>query len=264
MVARRVRWSGAWSRLFLSGALFAGAHALPATAAAAPSPGDEVRPRTVTVIGRGEVSATPDVLSARLGVTAEAPTVAEAMKDATARMTSVISAIEEAGAADKDIRTSHFSINFQRPSRPSDETPEAAPGEAGAYKVENLVEVKIRDLKRASAILDAATHAGANEVYGLSFALDDPTGLEMRAREKAVVDARLRAENLASWSGLRLGPVLTINEAPGAGPRPMFAGQAMRAAEGPPVEPGELKVTSQVQVVYALVPMPMEPPRRVR
>lgn len=258
MYARRARWIHAWSRLLFSGALFvAGAVALPEPAAAAPRPADEARLRTITVIGRGEASATPDVLSARLGVAIRAPTVAEAMKEATARMTAVIGAIEAAGAADRDIRTSQFSIAFERPPRPREAATEDAPTTEvpGVYRVENQVEVKIRDLSRASAVLDAAVRAGANDVFALSFAVDDASALERRARERAVADAHQRAESLASWSGVCLGPVLSISETPGAGPRPAFAGQALRAAEGPPIEPGELKTTSQVQIVYALVPL---------
>lgn len=254
MFARCARWIRAWSRLVLTGTLLVGAAALPRTSAAAPlAPAEgEVHERTITVIGRGEVTAKPDVLSTTLGVEARAPTVAEAMSEATTRMKAVVTALEEAGITEKDIRTTRFSIGFERQP---EATPEAGSREApGLYRVDNLVEVKIRDIDRASAALEAATRAGANEVYGVSFAVDNPATFEMQARKEAVADARARAESLASWSGLRLGPVLSITETAGAGPRPMFVGQALRAGGGPPIEPGELRMTAQVQVVYALLP----------
>jgi uncharacterized protein YggE len=230
--------------------LLVGTSALPRTSAAAPlTPAeDKACERTITVIGHGEVTAKPDALSTTLGVEAKAPTVAEAMRDATARMNAVIAALKGAGVAERDLRTTHLSVGFER-------QPEAGPeaGPRGSYRVTNLVEVKIRDINVASAVLDAAVRAGANDVYGISFAVDDPAIFEMRARKTAMADARMRAESLADWSGVRLGPVLSISETVGAVPRPMFVGHALRAEGGPPMEPGELRMTAQVQVVYALV-----------
>ena len=88
--------------------------------------------RTITVVGRGQVKAPPDVARVNLGVEVTAPTVAAAMDDAEQRMTDVLAALKAAGIAAKDIQTSNFSINFERQSpemmprrraRPESQTP---------------------------------------------------------------------------------------------------------------------------------------------
>lgn len=121
----------------------------------------------------------------------------------------------------------------------------------GFYTATNSVEVTIRNLDTAGKVLSAATSAGANQLYGIRFEIEDPSGLLAEARKKAVEDARARAEKLAQLAGVKLGPAVSITELDGGGgPVPMFAMAKMDSAA--PVERGELTVTSTVQIVFAL------------
>jgi uncharacterized protein YggE len=121
----------------------------------------------------------------------------------------------------------------------------------GFYTATNSVEVTIRNLDAAGKVLSAATGAGANQLYGIRFEIEDPSALQADARKKAVEDARARAERLAQLAGVKLGPAVSITELDGGGgPVPMFAMAKMDASA--PVERGELTVTSTVQIVFAL------------
>ena len=214
--------------------------------------------RTITVVGRGEVKAKPDVANTNIGVEVTGPTVDAAMEDAQARMASVLSALKQMGIADKDIQTSNFSINFERqPQEPKPATAQATPGAfeppAGFYRVSNMVQVTIRDLTKVGDVLDTAVKAGANNVWGVTFALENTDALEGQAREAAVADAKSRADSLAGLTGVKVGPVVQISEVIGSQPVPMYA-MADRAmgGGGTPVEPGELTFSTQIQVVYAI------------
>jgi len=212
-------------------------------------------PRTITVLGEGEARGKPDVARASLGVEAAAEKVGPALADANARMRALLAAIRRAGVADRDIRTTDFSVYFEQdpvPLRAGDAS------RSGHYHVRNAVDVTIRDLARASDVLDAALAAGGNAASGISFAIDDPAPLRATARQAAVADARSRAEALAHAAGVAVGAVLSISEEGSPGPRPMLT-RAMAASAGPPVEAGELSETAQVQVVYEIVP---EAPKR--
>jgi uncharacterized protein len=121
----------------------------------------------------------------------------------------------------------------------------------GFYTATNSVEVTIRNLDAAGKVLSAATGAGANQLHGIRFEIEDPSALQADARKKAVEDARARAERLAQLAGVKLGPAVSITELDGGGgPVPMFAMAKMDAST--PVERGELTVTSTVQIVFAL------------
>lgn len=240
------------------------------SASQAPRPAEaDARTNVVIVLGKGEVSHKPDIARATIGIAAIAPTVAEASRVANQQMTNLIAALAKEGIADKDMQTANFSINFERaepppmaplvmPGKPGGAGATAAPppARAGHYRVSNTVRVTVRDLAKAGRILDAAVAAGANEVWGISFEIDKPEALEAEAREKAAQDARARAEALAKTQGRTLGEVVSVNENPSGGVRPMFtsAKAADAAGYGTPVVPGEIAVSSQVEVVYRLAP----------
>jgi uncharacterized protein YggE len=126
------------------------------------------------------------------------------------------------------------------------------------YRVSNNVQVTIRDLDNVGTILDAAVEAGANNIFGVDFALDDPSVVESEARQKAVEDARAKAEELATLNGVTLGDVVSVSEVVGLGGgyyMGNFSEQAMMrmgGGGGAPIAPGELELTMQLQVIYAM------------
>ncbi len=234
--------------------------------------------RGITVSGVGKASGKPNVARSTIGVEGRAGTAEEAIGDVNRRMAQVLSAVKAAGVADADIRTATLSLNFERsyePPRPVEVAPTAAPvaqpavggGKAkpaeapaapqvklpqGFYTATNSVEVTIRNLDAAGTVVSAATSAGANQLYGIRFEIEDLAPLLADARKKAVDDARQRAERLAQLAGVKLGPAVSITELDGGGggPVPMYAMAKMESAA--PVERGELTVSTSVQIVYAL------------
>jgi hypothetical protein len=90
-------------------------------------------------------------------------------------------------------------------------------------------------------------------MFGLAFQIEEPRQLEEQAREKAMADARARAEGLARLAGVRLGPIVSIQESHGGVPMPgpvmMYKAQA---ASDVPIEHGDLQVTTAVNAVYSI------------
>lgn len=232
--------------LVLASAVLAGGN-LRAQEAPVPAAPPHAR-RTITVSGEGEAHGRPDVARASFGVEAASPKVGPALETANARMRAVLAAIRSAGVADRDVRTTDFSVYFE--AEPAPPGGASAPP-AGRFHVRNVVEATIRDIARASEVLDAAFAAGANTASGIALAIDDPGPLRDQAREAAVRDARRRAETLARAAGVSVGAVVSISEAGGGGPRPMAA-RALAMTAGPPVEAGELSESVQVEVVYEI------------
>jgi uncharacterized protein YggE len=222
---------------------------------AASSP-DEPEP-AITVFGEGRVREAPDIARTTVGVEVTAPSAAEATREAATRMAAVISALKLLGIADRDLQTSAFSIQSERvfpPPSPAGQPPGAP---QIRYSASNSVAVTIRDPARTGAVLDAAVSAGANQVWGVSFAHSDEDGLRRRARELAVADARSRAEGLARAAGLTLGAVLSIDE---VGVQPFRRSKHREsiafdeAVEATPIETGEITITDRIQIVFALEP----------
>jgi uncharacterized protein YggE len=203
---------------------------------------------TVTVVGDGRVLVEPDVANVSFGVEATGQTLAAAQADASTRMQTVIDTLIGLGVPREEIRTSRLSANpiYDQNDR----------GVIRGYSANNSVQVKLRDLNRVGAIVDAVTAAGANRVEGVSFAVEQLTAPKNQARGQATQDARAKADQLASLAGLRVTSVKAIQESDASAPppRPQPAIQRPEAtfAAPPPVEPGTQEVRTQVTVTYVV------------
>ena len=207
--------------------------------------------RSITVVGEGKVSAKPDVAQAQIGVEVFAPTVQEATRENNERMGAVMAKLKELGIAEKDIQTSSYSIYSER-RYPEAPLSEGEPEEEITYRVSNMVQVTIRQLDQVGEIIDEAVAAGANSVYGVSFAIDDPSELQGEARTLAIANAKTRAEELAQLAGVKLGPVMVVSEVIGAPGFRGYGGGELAMPMAPPISSGELELTLQVQVTYAI------------
>jgi uncharacterized protein YggE len=206
---------------------------------------------TITVVGQGRVHVKPDIAQVSVGVETAAETISEAVAENEVKMNSILAALAEAGIDEADIQTMNYSIQLDRYPEPVPRV-ESSTGESQpVYRVSNMVNVTIRELDSAGDVLDAVIEAGANNLWGISFAVDDPSGAQADARADAIDNAQARAEALAELSGVTLGPVMSVSEVVGATPvsMPVTVERAM-AAGGGPVSPGELEIGYQVQVVY--------------
>jgi uncharacterized protein YggE len=208
--------------------------------------------RTITVVGQGMVRMVPDVFQVNVGADAMAESVSEAKTEVEGRTEAIIAALEQMGVNRKDIQTSHYSIHFEREPMPA--AKEGAIRESqGGYRVSNMFRVMVRDVDKAGAVLDAAVEAGANQVHGVSFTVEDETRWQGQARERAMADARARADKLAGLAGVELGEVVSVSEVIGGWP----TGVAMEGrVGGGGITPGELQLGTQIQVAFAIRPVP--------
>ncbi len=209
--------------------------------------------RTLIVLGEGRVQASPDIATANIGVTAVDASVVSATQQVSQTMSDVLDALMAEGVAQEDIQTTSYSINLidgvfgpQEPME-DDEQPQR-------YQVTNSVQVTIRDIGAIGTILDAAVEAGANQVFGVNFDVSNREDYMRDALEEAVQNAEERAQYLADLTGAQLGPVVSVSQVVGA--QPFFAaaeaGLGMGGAAPGPISPGQLEITTQLQVVYAL------------
>ena len=236
--------------LGMAGVWLWGQAASPAAAQSAESADGYSPAETITVVGQGSVSVKPDIAQVSLGVETSAGTIGEAVAENQTIMESIMAALEEVGIESKDIQTMNYSIRLDRypeqfgPAESATEEPQPM------YRVSNMVNVTIRDLDSVGDVLDAVIEAGANDIWGINFAVDDPSEAQDEARAGAIEDALARAGALAELNGVELGPVMSVTEIIGATPVPKGVTLESAAAGGGPISPGELEIGYQVQVAY--------------
>jgi hypothetical protein len=208
----------------------------------------------IWVNGEGKVYATPDVAVLTLGIESQETSVAEAQAEANAAMDKVMAALKDAGIADEDIQTQYFSI--QQETKWDDQTQQSV---VTGYQVTNTVTVKVREVTKAGDVIDAVVAAGGDltRVNNISFTVDDPTSYYAQAREKAFDDAAAKAAQIAKLAGVTLGKVTYISESSYMPTRIYYSSDKGLAIPAPTVatasvSPGQLEITSNVQITYKI------------
>lgn len=206
----------------------------------------------VSANGQGQVQATPDIARLSIGIQAQAATVADAQSQATRAMNDLMNVLIGQGIQKKDIQTQNFNITqltrYDQARQQSVIT---------GYQVTNTVVAKIRTIDNVGPIIDASAKAGGDltRVQGVSFGVDDPTPYLNQAREKAMADAKAKADQMASLAGVSLGKPVSISESSYQPPVPVpIMRSAAPATDGQtPISPGEMSITVNVQIVYPIV-----------
>ena len=218
----------------------------------------------ITVSGKGEVVAIPDVATFSFSVTETAATVADAQIKSTTKITGALKALKDAGIVDKDVKTSSYSINphyeYQEGVCTQSYPSTCKPGKSvlTGYDVGQTIEVKVRDLAKAGAIFGSIGSLGVQNVNGLSFSIDNPDMLKDQARSKAIAEAQQKALTLAQQLGVSLVRITNFNES-GDQAYPIMYGLGggmmdakVASAPTPQIPTGDQKVTSNVSVTYEI------------
>jgi uncharacterized protein len=211
----------------------------------------QTQPKTISVTGNAQVILAPDIAYVSIGVHSEAQTAAEAVASNNSQTQAVIDAIKAQGVDPKDIQTTNFSVYQQQKTNPT--TGESL---GTVFMVDNTVYVTIRDLTKIGSILDAAISAGANNIYGISFDVQNKEAAMATGRDQAMADAQTQAEQLATAAGVTLGDVQNISYY-SSSPSPIYydnkvAPAGVGGGGSVPISTGQLTLTVSVSVSYGI------------
>jgi hypothetical protein len=250
--------------------LSAGLPALTAQAASpslTPPPAVQVQPvcdssRTVQVSGSALINVTPDRALIQLGVQSNGLSPDAVQVANSAAIQKMIKAMLAQGVSAKDIATDIYIIE------PIYENYDSL--FIKGYRINNIVAVTLRDVKKTSAILAAALGAGANQVINVEFYTSDLRQYRDQARDLAMKAASEKAQALAKAAGAEAGCVLNINENSWSYYNGWWAGRGQNlamqnvvqnaapsggsgsAAGDEPISLGQISVKAQVGVTYSL------------
>jgi hypothetical protein len=206
---------------------------------------------SIVISGEGKVVGIPDIAKIQLGYAVEKKTVAEAQKDNTDKMNAMINKLKNDFKIDaKDIQTANYTISPQYDWTTNKQV-------LRGYQVSQNLSVKVREIDKASSILDAAGQLGLNQVGSLSFEIDNPEKLKQDAREKAIKAAKEKAQALADVAGVKLGKIISFSESANQ-PIPIYAGYGMIAEKSvdsvaPQIESGSTEIDITVTVEYEIL-----------
>jgi uncharacterized protein YggE len=233
---------------------------------------------TISVSGHGEVLAVPDIATFSFSVVADKATVADAQAQATTASNAITAYLTGAGVATADIQTSGYSVSPQyeyqnavcpQPAQASNVSSVSSGASSGTaviycppgkqvlqgYEVSQSTTVKVRDTTKAGDLLAGVGSKGATQISGLTFTIDQPDVVQAQARDKAIADAKTKADVLASSLGVSLVRVVSFNEnTNGSSPMPIVYSMAASApaAASPVISTGQNTITDDVTITYEI------------
>jgi len=206
----------------------------------------------LSVQGTSILRITPDYATLTLGCYTENQDLVEASTTNADTVDRIIQGIREQGVEDQDIVTSNFSIGSVYDYNRS-------PATQVGYRVENMLNIIVRDIDTVADVMNAALVAGANQSYGISFGSTKQGEVYQEALKAAIAAAQGKAEVMAVAAGVELVKVLTIREVTNYyAPSPLYSNVRMEYATdsakglGDTIMAGALEVTANVELLYQI------------
>ena len=200
--------------------------------------------RFIRATGNASVAVKPDQVEISIGVVSEADTAKAAAAANAAETTKVLEQLKKAAGPSAEIRTLNYNVYPRYRHDEQGREPQIV-----GYTVSNMLHVKLKEIEKASELIDAATQTGANQIHGIQFTLGDEQAARNQALQKATKEALASAAAIATAVGAKLGKVRSVEEQ-GSGPIQPLRMMAMAEAKGAstPVEPGTIEITASVIV----------------
>ncbi|GIW65582.1 MAG: hypothetical protein KatS3mg094_101 [Candidatus Parcubacteria bacterium] len=209
--------------------------------------------RLITVIGEGEEIVTPNIAEIRIGIITKGEDLKTIQEENDNKINKIIDFIKSNGIDSKDIKTENYTIH-------PDYDYNTYPSQIIGYSISQNLKVKIRDLNKISNILKkVVSEYGANDVYGPDFTVDEIENYLEKAKEKAILNAKEKAEKIAKTAGVKLGRIISISESSISGrDLSSFYNSAGRGGgeyiiqSSPKIEPGSQEIKTQVSVIFEI------------
>jgi len=233
--------------------------------------GKQETPR-ICVTGKAEVSVVPDRVRLYTRVVTLDKDIANAKSENDRRTRATLALAEKFGIHPKDVMTDYLSIRPKYEQIVRSATGQALElddwvawpkesitktGKLVGYEMTRNITIALRDLKQFDNLLSAMIESGVNEVRQIEFQTANEDALRAEARQKAVQDAREKAEAIARQLGAKLGRAVLAQERDRHYESDIVA--TSYPAEAPPKEtasatmaPGMITLSSSVDLTFEL------------
>lgn len=203
--------------------------------------------KTITVQGMAKTQMTNQIATFTAGVNAVKDNRDQAIEEVNGKIAAMMEVLKQASIPEEDVKTQNMNIYQNEESYYEDGRQKTR---LGQWRVSNTLELKIRDTANVDNISNLLTQAGANNVWGPNFSLDNTEDQEKELLQQAVDNAKEKAIDIALTNGHMVGQLLTITEGSVTGVYP-FAMKEMGGGGGG-AEPGTGTVQKYVTVTFEL------------
>ncbi|GEL77821.1 SIMPL domain-containing protein [Tenuibacillus multivorans] len=200
--------------------------------------------RVLTVVGEGIVTTEPNIAEVSLGVVRQGQELMLVQQENAEIIQQVISVIMMYGIPMENIPTIEYTV------RPVYEYVDGEQQFHG-YEVMHFLRIIISDISQVGSIIDAAVASGANQIMNINFSVAELDQYYREGLRRALRDATLKAETLASAinANLDLTPI-KISEQIEAPPIIYRTFAQTEATGETPIEPGQLEIQVRIEAKF--------------
>lgn len=208
----------------------------------------------LVLTGTATVRVKPTLVLLRLGVGHSNARPADAKARTEAGIKSIVAAVLKNGISEEDVQTTTFSLARYEPRD----------GNLGGWHCNSGLEIRVKNVEKAGDVLEAAIAAGANQVRGVEYTVEELQEVRAKARDEACKIAKSKADQFARNFNFKVGPPTYIAEnAPygwnyGANSlsQAVFHSPTESSSESADqiLSSGSVAVTLTVNVTYSLLP----------
>ena len=205
---------------------------------------------TITVTGQSQGSVQNQIASYNATVTSINADKQKATDETNTKMTALIKSVKDFGIPETDIKTENISVSQIPDVQTMIYPPRPSNANAGDWQATNSISITLKDVTKASALSDLLNKSGATNIYGPTFTVDTSTTSDADLLAKAVVDAKTKAQSIATASGVTLGRVINVQENEANRIYPLAQTAKDAGSSATPVQPGTSTLYKTVTVVF--------------
>lgn len=204
---------------------------------------DDSSNHTISVSGTGSIDIVPDIAKISFGVFVEDKDPQVAMDSMAAKANKIVNALIGAGIKKEDIKTTNLSL-YPVYSWDKDTGKQNLEG----YRAAENFAVKT-EINSAGKIISLVNKNGANEISGISFESSKKDEIKLQAIEKAMEDARAKADAALKGTNYKVTGIRTISVESSSPIYPVYKSIAAEAQDVS-IEGGTISVDANVSVVF--------------
>jgi uncharacterized protein YggE len=204
---------------------------------------------TVDVTGEGIVRVVPDEVTVQFRVENTGKNAALVKQENDRVVTNVLEFVAKMGIDSKDVHTEYIRLNKNYEYNTKTYN----------YMASNTMSVKLRDLKKYENVMNGLLETGINGIDHIQFGSSKEEQLMAESRQKAMLQAKEKAQQYAGALGQTIGRAVSISEPSSNNfPQPRYKAAVMMDSEGGvsgdqyTLAPGEMLLKTTVNVRFLL------------
>ncbi len=217
--------------------------------------------RTTTLSAEGKVTVIPDIAKISFSVILENTSIEKLTNESNLKMQKVIDFLKSVNVKEKDIKTTNYSLYpvYEEKCFNDNSGFRRCNSVLIKYKLDQNVEVIIRDFTKIDAIVGKVAEFGVNNISNLSFAIEDAEKVQNEAKIQAIKKITDRANEISKATNVKFGRIINISENYNnyggyrydAVSSMKAVAPAMESAPAP-IEAGSKDVTATVSITFEL------------